>query len=65
MVELGFPDKFVKWMMRCLMSVRYFIPVNGGTETFQAATGLRQGNHLSPYLLFLWNILVENSISLK
>ncbi|XP_056689712.1 uncharacterized protein [Spinacia oleracea] len=48
--ELGFPAKFVNWVMQCLYSVSYSILINGcPTKPIPAKKGLRQGDPISPY----------------
>ncbi|XP_059277759.1 uncharacterized protein LOC132031906 [Lycium ferocissimum] len=48
---LSFPDQFITWVMECIQSVNYTILINGeGTEPFDAAKGLRQGDPMSPFL---------------
>lgn len=42
MMELGFPHKYINWIMVCLTTVSYVINVNGElTEVFEARKGLR------------------------
>ncbi|XP_056688471.1 uncharacterized protein [Spinacia oleracea] len=49
--ELGFPSRFIGWIMQCLQTVSYSILINGmPTTPIPAKKGLRQGDSLSPYL---------------
>ncbi|XP_056688631.1 uncharacterized protein [Spinacia oleracea] len=59
MSELGFPDKFVKWIMQCLNTVSYSILVNGSPSTpIQAKKGLRADN---PYVTAMFNAFTKFS----
>jgi hypothetical protein len=47
----GFPACFTKWIKVCITSPRFSISINGTlVGYFRAEKGLRQGDHLSPYL---------------
>lgn len=49
--ELGFPWRYIKWIMECVTTVTYSFNVNGEvTVPFAARKGLRQGDSISPYL---------------
>ncbi|XP_019253917.1 PREDICTED: uncharacterized protein LOC109232612 [Nicotiana attenuata] len=49
--ELGFPDRFIMWIMECIKTVNYTILVNRETtKPSNAAKGLRQGDPISPFL---------------
>lgn len=49
-IELGFPHKFTSCVKECVSIVSYSLMMNKGlTNLFQARTGFRQGNPMSPY----------------
>ncbi|XP_019229886.1 PREDICTED: uncharacterized protein LOC109210864 [Nicotiana attenuata] len=51
MIEMGFPERFVNWIMECVTTVNYTNMVNGETTPpFDVAKGLRQGDPISPFL---------------
>ncbi|XP_059306461.1 uncharacterized protein LOC132057887 [Lycium ferocissimum] len=71
MAELGFPHKFIMWIMECLSSVSYALVINGGlTKTFKEKRGIRQGDLMSPYLFVIameylqreFNLLTSNQL---
>ncbi|XP_026384636.1 uncharacterized protein LOC113280196 [Papaver somniferum] len=51
---MGFGDKWRSWMKCCVELVRFSILVNGSSTCyFKSKKGIRQGDHLSPFLFLL------------
>ncbi|RVW15499.1 putative inactive ATP-dependent zinc metalloprotease FTSHI 1, chloroplastic [Vitis vinifera] len=48
--QMGFGERWIKWIEWCISTVRYFVLINGSPSGFfQSSRGLRQGDPLSPY----------------
>ena len=55
MTKLGFCDKFIRLVMKCVSSVRFSVKVNGTLlPFFQPTKGLRQGCPMSPFLFLIY-----------
>ncbi|XP_070008759.1 uncharacterized protein [Nicotiana sylvestris] len=51
---LGFFEKFVRWIMKCISTMNYTIIINRQpAKPFEARKGLRQGDPLSPVLFVM------------
>ena len=54
MLKLGFPEKWIKWVMEYVRSPSYSIMINGKPyDHLQPSRGIRHGDPLSPYLFLL------------
>jgi len=64
--NLGFNPIFIKWILTCISSVSFEVLINGGkSNQFKPSKGLRQGNHLSSYLLILGQEVLSRMLDRK
>lgn len=54
LVDLGFLQRFVKWIMAYVTIVPYSLVINGGlTKPLRGKRSIRQGDPMSPYIFVL------------
>jgi hypothetical protein len=60
MHKMGFSHRWIKWIMLCVTTVRYFVKFNGALlKAFSPTRGLRQGDPLSSFLF----LFVDDGLS--
>jgi len=54
MIKMGFADRWVNLVMKCVTTVSYSVVVNGSpVGNIKPSRGIRQGDPISPYLFLI------------
>ena len=66
--NMGFGEKWIKWVEWCISNVKFYVLVNGSPlGFFQSSRGLKQGDLISPYLFVIamevFSCLLKRAIS--